>query len=330
MLSLSTSAARKRFRLVTTTPARLSLAEPCDAGGARLGQSAVPSDLGSAVAIAAGGYHTCALEADGAVRCWGDNDDGQTDVPSDLDSALAISAGRYHTCAIDAEGSVRCWGDNDDGQSDVPPFTLRAGYRVAPFGYVSTGEYTFERICSADQTYQVAKPEGGNQHTPLKLGCWTDAGSYVITCGDGFVASSEGCDDGNTESGDGCSALCQLETRCGSDFYLGSVLGQPAASGSTTDAGNDFTGYGGAASDIAYTWAAPTSGSFTFDTIGSEFDTRLELLDASCGQLARNDDGGGDRTSLITLDLDAGTQVVIVVDGYGTNAGNFVLNITEN
>ncbi|NBC44799.1 DUF4215 domain-containing protein [Corallococcus exiguus] len=37
-----------------------------------------------------------------------------------------------------------------------------------------------------------------------------DAGSPVI-CGDGKKEGSEGCDDGNTTSGDGCSASCQVE-----------------------------------------------------------------------------------------------------------------------
>jgi fibro-slime domain-containing protein len=30
-------------------------------------------------------------------------------------------------------------------------------------------------------------------------------------CGDGILERSEGCDDGNTESGDGCSRICQVE-----------------------------------------------------------------------------------------------------------------------
>src|SRR5207244_10963661 len=32
------------------------------------------------------------------------------------------------------------------------------------------------------------------------------------TCGDGVVESPEECDDGDTTSGDGCSATCQLES----------------------------------------------------------------------------------------------------------------------
>ena len=34
-----------------------------------------------------------------------------------------------------------------------------------------------------------------------------------FVCGDGtWVDGSEGCDDGNIESGDGCSSLCVTET----------------------------------------------------------------------------------------------------------------------
>jgi fibro-slime domain-containing protein len=31
-------------------------------------------------------------------------------------------------------------------------------------------------------------------------------------CGDGIIERNEGCDDGNTESGDGCSRICQVES----------------------------------------------------------------------------------------------------------------------
>ena len=38
--------------------------------------------LQDAVAIAAGGYHSLAIRANGAVVAWGANDYGQTDVPA--------------------------------------------------------------------------------------------------------------------------------------------------------------------------------------------------------------------------------------------------------
>jgi alpha-tubulin suppressor-like RCC1 family protein len=86
-----------------------------------------PVTPGSAVDIAAGGRHSCALRASGTVTCWGAGghgelgngatDDSSTPVPVSLvEGATAITAGGYHTCAIVADGAVRCWGDNLSGQ----------------------------------------------------------------------------------------------------------------------------------------------------------------------------------------------------------------------
>jgi alpha-tubulin suppressor-like RCC1 family protein len=97
-----------------------------------------PVDLGAgrtAVAISAGGRHTCAILDDGTVRCWGQGSDGQlgygnTDNvgddetpgsvgPVDLGAgrtAVAISAGGRHTCALLDNGTVRCWGNGANGR----------------------------------------------------------------------------------------------------------------------------------------------------------------------------------------------------------------------
>jgi len=84
---------------------------------------------GTAVAISAGGYHTCALMSTGEVKCWGDDSDGQlgngnnlfsSSTPTNvigLDSAVSdISAGLNHTCAVMSNGSIKCWGGNLYGQ----------------------------------------------------------------------------------------------------------------------------------------------------------------------------------------------------------------------
>ena len=84
----------------------------------------------TAIAIAAGGDHTCAILDDGSVSCWGNNSQGrlgdgtttdrltptQTSSLGEGRTAVAITAGYGYTCAILDDGSVSCWGWNIFGQ----------------------------------------------------------------------------------------------------------------------------------------------------------------------------------------------------------------------
>ncbi len=80
-------------------------------------------------ALALGGWHSCALTADGGIKCWGRNNDGQlgdgtpewrrlapVDVVGLSSSVQALSAGSLHTCATLAGGNAKCWGNNSAGQ----------------------------------------------------------------------------------------------------------------------------------------------------------------------------------------------------------------------
>jgi alpha-tubulin suppressor-like RCC1 family protein len=96
----------------------------------------VGGGLSRNVAMVAGGSdHTCALMANGAVRCWGSNAFGQI---GDLTTtnrttpvavgglagvgavatpgARAVSINGYHTCTVTSAGGVDCWGYNNSGQ----------------------------------------------------------------------------------------------------------------------------------------------------------------------------------------------------------------------
>ena len=87
--------------------------------------------VSDAVAISAGGVHSCALFQNSNTSCWGRNDYGQlgnntggteydrSSVPvavEGIEDATAISAGGGHSCAIHQNGNISCWGNNHFGQ----------------------------------------------------------------------------------------------------------------------------------------------------------------------------------------------------------------------
>lgn len=78
--------------------------------------------------IAAGFKHSCGIDPDGNLRCWGSNANGRlgigsNDAPKLLPTAVdspthysSIAAGHDHSCGLTPEGAVKCWGINTHGQ----------------------------------------------------------------------------------------------------------------------------------------------------------------------------------------------------------------------
>ncbi|MDI1436393.1 RCC1 domain-containing protein [Polyangium sorediatum] len=88
----------------------------------------VPGVIG-AVGVAAGGYHTCAWQANGSAICWGSNQSLQlgsdvrslerppsavTQVPGRI---VEMVCGSAHTCARNQDDEIYCWGTNNHGAS---------------------------------------------------------------------------------------------------------------------------------------------------------------------------------------------------------------------
>jgi len=83
--------------------------------------------VADALQVVAGDTHSCLLNRDHQVECWGDNSQGQlgtggdvertatTQLIPNLDGVEALAAGASHTCAL-RSGEVWCWGANDDAQ----------------------------------------------------------------------------------------------------------------------------------------------------------------------------------------------------------------------
>ena len=117
-------------------------------GGDLEGYSPLPVSvvgIDDAIAISAGGSHTCALHQTGNISCWGNkrswqlgdgtggNEGDYSSVPvkvMDIDDATAITAGDFHSCALHQTGNISCWGDNKYGQIGIPDRIYRPVPRV--------------------------------------------------------------------------------------------------------------------------------------------------------------------------------------------------------
>lgn len=123
---------------------------------------------GTAVAISAGAYHTCAVLTGGAVTCWGSAvggalGNGTSLVPVDAPpppvslpggaSAIGVSAGYFVSCAVLDGGDISCWGQGgrhmigtgsiEDLLTPSAPLTLPGGL---PASAVAVGSNS---VCAA-------------------------------------------------------------------------------------------------------------------------------------------------------------------------------------
>jgi hypothetical protein len=117
---------------------------------------------------------------------------------------------------------------------------------------------------------------------------------------------------------------------------LGSALGIPVATYlNTCTASNQWTTTcgNGSSRDISYLWTVPQTGSYRFSTVGSNFDTVLEIrnYNATTQVLGCNDDATDKLESRISFpSLTAGTRLLITIEGYAGECGVARLNIAEN
>ena len=133
--------------------------------------------------------------------------------------------------------------------------------------------------------------------------------------------------------------VCRLDVPAGpggpyacSDESVGGTTGAAVAAGDTTGDDDDLDGSCGGAggNDHVVTFTAPAAATYTFDTFGSAYDTKLALYSDCTSELYCNDDAGGGYQSQLVIEMGAGQDVLVVIDGYEGSTGAWVLNITQS
>jgi len=140
-------------------------------------------ELENIIAIAAGHSHTCAVESNGAVYCWGTNNTtngvlgigstvltdsttpvrvlkGEQNSSSDyLEGAKDIGAGFHHTCIHTVSNTIYCWGTGNvgrlgDGGNTVrsTPVQVVGGEQGGPF-FENTRQISvgFREVCAVSE-----------------------------------------------------------------------------------------------------------------------------------------------------------------------------------
>ena len=167
-----------------------------------------------AVQLAASGYHTCALLADGTVRCWGLDDSYElglpvttkctymtkmyacsaTPVEPTLTGVMSIGAGHAHTCATSASGTY-CWGLNlhgayGDGSktpSQIPrAIASRSGATAIVAGYYHTCSLAGGKVSCSGQNVAGEVGDGSMMEQDAATSVLSNATSIAagdyITC----------------------------------------------------------------------------------------------------------------------------------------------------
>ena len=185
-------------------------------------------------AIAAGGFHTCALRTDGKVVCWGNNQFGALGLgvaksgafpPGFVKhggTATALAAGASFTCALMANQTVLCWGLNDAGQvgSGKAGGVLPTPTQVVGLSGVVKIHARGHHTCAVLKDGGV-KCWGGNG--AFKLGSYSDdpySATPVSVRSGPYEVNLTGAEDVVTLGESSCAPLKGGEIRCwgGNDY----------------------------------------------------------------------------------------------------------------
>jgi len=283
---------------------------------------------------------------------------------------LAVTSGNTSGDDDDIDGSCGGSGGNDRVVLFTAPANGSYSFDTFGSGYDTKlslhADCATELACNDDADggvqSQVTRDMVAGQHVRVVVDGYNGAtGDWVLNitlapmlpqvCGDAVVAAPELCDGPNLNGqtclfqgfpGGGvlaCAPDCFAFDTTGcidgpyacSDEDIGGTTGAAVAAGDTNGDDNDLDGSCGGAggNDHVVTFTAPVAAMYTFDTFGSAFDTKLGLYADCMSELYCNDDTGGLQSQL-SINMGAGQDVLVVIDGYDGSTGAWVLNVTQS
>ncbi len=289
---------------------------------------AVSGFAASGVSVAAGGYHSCAIDTDGNASCWGRASNGQLGDATTLTSSpqlvstdgyTSVTSGTRHTCARNTTvGVIECWGEGSDGQIGNGSFVGTAG-PVTVSGTLGASTVLLDagdrHTCAVRTSDSTAWCWGANGDGQLGIGSFTSSSIPVVlpgkwtnisaglrhTCGiDG--SRKLWCWGGNSNGqlGDGTTTTSNVPVR----------VWNPAGTGP----------WGNGAEDVS-------AGAFHTCSVGDSVGAGGEFVDCwgfnGVGELGNGTSGSGASSSL-PVRISAGNLFLEVALGFQYSCANGV------
>ncbi len=272
--------------------------------------------------MAAGAYKLAFIDSTGGHNMeWHDNQPN-----TGLATATSVTAPAVTNAALDANTGSMAGTVTDDPSGT--PITGAWVVAIGPTGAIAggavtaaNGTYTIAGLAPGTYRATFVDPNGGRTQeyfnnspdyagsTPINI---TAANTTTINASLAYPSPSNN------------DAFINAQVITG---VSGTVSGTNATA--TTEPGEPDHGGGTGGGSVWYRWTAPSAGTATFTTCGSDFDTVLAAYTGnavnSLTPLASNDDSCGLQSS-VSFAVTAGVTYRIAVDGYDNARGAVTLN----
>lgn len=274
-------------------------------------------------------------------------------IPDDVVVNTALPAGAYYYVVDGFTGptntgtyTITVSGNIQNGAS-CESTLAQAGAITCGIGYTCQGTAPNRTCQPAACSDGVDNEPSGSKDSKIDFpndpGCDSPGDNDETNPGT-LPVCSDGVDNDNPTDGQtdypadyGCSSavgtsetFCSIEVDATSKITTKTTTGDTAAKmGNYKNSCNSSSSTAASAPDVAYALQLPVPvATLQVDTIGSQFDTTVEVRSPDCvTSLKCDDEGGGSNTSKVILTGVAPGGYAITIDGWSTGKGPYTLNV---